>query len=70
MQKNDKIPFVNHVINFAKQSVDELKKVSWPSKQETIRLTGYVIGVSLGVGLFVMLFDYLFTDLLTLLLNK
>lgn len=58
------------IVKFVQQSIDELKRVTWPSKNETIRLTGFVIGVSLGVGLFVMLSDYLFAQLLTILLNR
>lgn len=68
--KNARIPCVQSIKNFVLESIEELKKVSWPNKQETIRLTGFVIGVSLGVGLFVMLFDLVFAHLLTVLLNK
>ncbi|OGC38408.1 preprotein translocase subunit SecE [candidate division WWE3 bacterium RBG_13_37_7] len=46
-----------------------MKKVKWPTKDEAIRLTGYVIGVSLAVGLFVTIFDYVFKELLTLILK-
>jgi preprotein translocase SecE subunit len=56
-----------HKINaYIRESIEELKKVQWPSKNDTMRLTVYVIGVSLGVGLFVTLFDYIFKQLLTL----
>ena len=57
-------------MSFVNQSIEELKKIRFPDRKETIRLTGYVIGVSLGVGLFVMFFDYLFAQLVTLLLTK
>ncbi|MEK7109604.1 MAG: preprotein translocase subunit SecE, partial [Patescibacteria group bacterium] len=39
--------------NFATDVVNELKKVSWPSRTETIRLTTIVIIVSLIIGLYV-----------------
>jgi preprotein translocase SecE subunit len=61
---------MDKVVNFINSSVEEMKKVRWPTQKETIRLTGYVIGVSLGVGLFVMFFDYLFAQLVTLLLTR
>jgi len=54
---------------FIRESIQELKKVTWPSKKETARLTGYVIGVSVLVGLFVSGFDYLFRQLLALLIK-
>ena len=68
--KHDRIADMDKVTNFVNQSYEELKKISWPSKKETIRLTGLVIGVSLGVGLFVMFFDYIFAQFVTFLLIK
>jgi len=41
------------------QQVNELKKVSWPSRAETIRLTTIVIIVSLIIGLYVGIIDVL-----------
>jgi preprotein translocase SecE subunit len=61
---------VQKIIDFVKASYDEMKKVQWPTRAETTRLTAYVIGVSLGVGLFVMAFDYVFAHLLTLLITR
>ena len=61
---------MDKVVNFINQSYDELKRIQWPSKKETIRLTGFVIGVSLFVGLFVMFFDYFFAQAVTLLIAK
>ena len=45
--------------NFATDVVTELKKVSWPSRVETIRLTTIVIIVSLIIGLYVGIIDVL-----------
>jgi len=45
--------------NFATDIIDELKKVSWPTKAETIRLTTIVIIVSLIIGLYVGIIDIL-----------
>jgi len=39
--------------------VEELKKVSWPTRAETIRLTTIVIGVSLIIGLYIGIIDIL-----------
>ena len=61
---------MDKVINYIRDSIDEIKRVQWPTRQQTIRLTGYVIGVSLGIALFVALFDYIFKELLSLLINK
>jgi preprotein translocase subunit SecE len=51
---------------YLKESKEELKKVSWPSKKETINLTLLVISISLGVAFFLGFVDWL----LTLILNK
>lgn len=45
--------------NFAVDVIDELKKVSWPTRSETIRLTTIVIIVSLIIGLYVGIIDIL-----------
>ena len=61
---------VKHVIKFIKQSIDELKKIQFPTRKETLRLTAYVIGVSILAGLLITLFDYLFKILLTFILTR
>lgn len=54
--------------NYLSQVRAELLKVRWPSKQETIKMTTIVIGVSLGVGLLIGLLDLIFTKLLGLII--
>lgn len=45
--------------NFATDIVEELKKVTWPSRNETIRLTAVVIAISLIIGLYLGIIDIL-----------
>ena len=61
---------VNKVEKFLKQSYEELKKIQFPSKKETIRLTSYVVGVSVAAGFLITLFDYLFKEFLTFIITK
>ena len=49
----------NRLTRYLKESKDELKKVVWPTRQETVRNTLLVIGISLGVALFLVLMDYI-----------
>jgi len=42
----------------------ELKKVTWPSRQNTIRLTIIVLLISLIIGLYVGIIDILLTKVL------
>lgn len=44
---------------FANGIVDELKKVQWPTRQETIRLTVIVITISLIIGIYIGIIDVL-----------
>jgi preprotein translocase subunit SecE len=52
---------------FANGIMEELKKVTWPTRNETIRLTSIVIGISLIIGLYVGIIDVLLTKGLELL---
>ena len=56
-------------IKFLETSKKEFEKIKWPSRKETLRLTGWVIGVSFGIGLFVMGLDYVLKGGLNLLLS-
>ncbi len=48
----------NPLTNYLRGAYDELRKVAWPTKKETIQHTLVVIGVSLGVALFLGAIDY------------
>ncbi len=46
---------------FASSIVEELKRVVWPTRKETVRLTTVVIGISLIIGLYIGIIDILLT---------
>jgi len=50
--------------NYLKDTQVEMKRVTWPSRQETTRATLVVIGISLGVAFFLGALDLVFTFLL------
>lgn len=52
---------------FANGIVEELKKVTWPTREQTTRLTIIVIGISLIIGVYVGIIDVLLTKGLELL---
>jgi len=56
--------FLNRITTFLKEVKVELKKVNWPTKQETTKYTLIVIGVSLAVAIFLGGLDFIFTWLL------
>lgn len=53
--------------NFASEVIGELKKVTWPSKKETIRLTIIVIAISLIIGLYIGIIDVLLAKALEII---
>lgn len=48
----------------------ELSKVTWPTKDQVIRLTMVVIIISLAVGLFIGGLDFILTKLVELIVKK
>lgn len=59
---------VNRATTFLKEVRLEIKKVDWPTRQETIRYTIIVIGVCVAVALFLGGIDFLFTTILNRLI--
>ncbi len=51
-------------MGFLKEVRVELKRVTWPTRQQTIKYTLMVIGLSLAVAAFLGGLDFLFTWLL------
>jgi preprotein translocase subunit SecE len=61
---------MNKLSNYVKNSVAEMKKVTWPTKKETYNYTLLVIGISLAVALFLGALDYIFSWGLNLVITK
>jgi preprotein translocase SecE subunit len=51
---------LNRIRRFLQESVAELRKVSWPTVEQTRNLTVLVFTVSFAVGVFVLFWDQLF----------
>jgi len=52
---------------FLDEAWSELKKVSWPTRQQVRNLTILVMAVSLAVGLYITVFDFVFSEAVRLL---
>jgi len=52
------------IVVFLKEVRLEMKKVNWPNRQETMRYTLIVVGVSFAVAIFLGALDFIFTALL------
>ena len=59
---------MNKITNYIKGSIEEMKKVTWPTKKEVKSYTLLVIGISVVVALFLGALDYIFTFALELFL--
>jgi len=51
---------IKKLITYIKASISEMKKVTWPSKKETVDYTVLVVGVSLAVAAFLGGLDFIF----------
>lgn len=67
--KNDKVKQPNVFQRWYRETMGELRKVSWPTRQEAQRLTGIVVAVMVAMSLVLGLLDYIFSSLVTLILS-
>jgi len=58
----------NPITRYIQESYEELQKVSWPTREQTIRHTTIVIIFSLTVGVFIGLFDFVLSKLFSIFL--
>jgi preprotein translocase subunit SecE len=58
---------VERIRRFLDEAWSELKKVTWPTREETRNLTLIVFVVSLVVGLYITVFDFIFSQAVKLL---
>ena len=56
------------VVKFTNEVITELRKVTWPSREETIRSTTVVIGTTLFVALMLAIYDYAWAEITSVLL--
>ena len=56
-------------MNYAKEVVAELKKVTWPEKKEIVKATGVVLVLAITFGVIVGVFDFLFSTLIGLIVG-
>ncbi|NLV74890.1 MAG: preprotein translocase subunit SecE [Chloroflexi bacterium] len=59
----------NKLVRYFKEVRAELRKVIWPTRQTTLRLTGIVLSVTLATSVFLGAVDFLFSKLISLILS-
>ena len=70
MPKLTKPDFRGGPVVFLKEVKAELLKVSWPTRDQVIKLTIVVVVVSFAIGLYIGGLDLAFTKLTDLLLSR
>ncbi len=61
---------MERIFNYLKAAIAEIKKVSWPTKKETMQYTILVIVLSLAVAALLGGLDYIFNWLIQKLLTR
>lgn len=64
------IPKIASPVQFVREVIAELKKVTWPTRAEVIKLTAVVIALSVIVGAFIGVLDISFLKIETLLFRR
>lgn len=57
------INYLKQTPSFLREVKIQLQKVDWPSREETIKYTAIVIGVTLSIAIFLGGLDFLFNFL-------
>lgn len=61
---------MNKILQFIQEAKEELMKVNWPSKKQTINYTLLVVAVSLAVAGFLGGLDWIFSYILKTFIIK
>ncbi len=62
---NDKIRWTKRFVNFLRDVRSELKKVTWPSKNEVVSTTIVVIAATVFFGFYLFFMDVIFSWVIT-----
>ncbi len=61
MTTKEKVKKPNVLLRYLRETQAELKRVNWPTREETVRLTQLVLVVTIGMALFLWLMDVVFS---------
>lgn len=60
----------NPIARYLRETRGELRKVTWPTREESGRLTAVVLAVTLAFAIFLWVFDYIFSNSFRLMLGQ
>ncbi|MFA6170844.1 MAG: preprotein translocase subunit SecE [Patescibacteria group bacterium] len=61
---------INGIVNYVKSSIEEMKKVTWPTRKETYHYTLLVIGISIAMAIYLGAFDFIFQMAFQYVINR
>ena len=59
----------NRVVKYFREARAEMRKVTWPTRQEALHLTGIVLAVTIVMSILLWVLDLLFTGVMSALIG-
>jgi preprotein translocase subunit SecE len=66
---DDREKFMKKILSYFKDSFEELKKVVWPTRKQTIEITIVVIVITVIIGVYLGAADYVLNEAFNFLLE-
>ncbi|TCJ18685.1 preprotein translocase subunit SecE [Rubrobacter taiwanensis] len=66
-QKREKRRFGSGAVQFARDVRNELKKVTWPDREQLQQSTMVVLLIVIALGIYIAIWDYIFQNLARLI---
>jgi len=60
----------NAIVRYLRETRGEVRKVTWPTRRESWRLTGIVLGVTVATAAFLWFFDFIFSSGIQFLIQR
>ena len=60
----------NAIVRYFRETRGEIRKVTWPTRQESWRLTGIVLGVTIATAAFLWFFDFIFSGSIQFVIER
>lgn len=69
MSKADTEKKENRIIKYFREARAEMRKVTWPTREEALHLTGIVLAVTVAMSLLLWVLDIFFTGVMSALIG-
>ena len=59
----------NRIVKYFREARAEMRKVTWPTREEALHLTGIVLAVTVAMAILLWVLDILFTGVMSALIG-